>query len=54
MRAKELRWVVDGGACVRAWQDRNPLEPLLVKLASDFSDDQDLSDRLHKLYQVKL
>ena len=32
---------------------RNPLEPLLDKLARDFSDDQDLSDRLRKLYQVR-
>ncbi len=35
-------------------QDRNPLEPLLFRLASEFSDDQDLSDRLHKLYQVSV
>ena len=33
-------------------QVRNPLEPLLDRLARDFSDDQDLSDRLRKLYQV--
>ncbi len=33
-------------------QDRNPLEPLLFRLACDFSDDQDLSDRLQRLYQV--
>ena len=34
-------------------QARNPLEPLLVKLAREFSDSQDLSDRLQKLYQVR-
>jgi hypothetical protein len=37
----------------REQQMKNPLEPLLLKLARDFSDDQDLSDRLHKLYQVR-
>ena len=31
---------------------RNPLEPLLFQLAREFSDDQDLSDRLQRLYQV--
>ena len=30
----------------------NPLEPLLFRLAREFSDDQDLSDRLQKLYQA--
>ncbi len=39
-----------GIMCVQA---RSPLEPLLFRLAREFSDDQDLSDRLQRLYQVK-
>ena len=31
---------------------RNPLEPLLKKLSEDFTDDQDLSMRLRKLFKV--
>ena len=31
---------------------KNPLEPLLLKYAMDFSDDRDLSERLAKLYTV--
>ena len=34
-------------------QKHNPLEPLLFQLAREFSDDQDLSDRLQRLYQVR-
>ena len=33
-------------------QARSPLDPLLMQLARDFTDDQDLSDRLQKLYKV--
>jgi hypothetical protein len=33
-------------------QERSPLEPLLFRLACEFSDDQDLSDRLQRLYRV--
>ena len=33
-------------------QTRNPLEPLLLKLATEFSDSQDLSTMLQKLYQA--
>ncbi len=29
-----------------------PLEPLLLKIAKEFTDDDDLTDRLQKLYQV--
>ena len=36
----------------RNQQMKNPMEPLLIKLAMEFSDSQDLSDRLYKLYQV--
>jgi uncharacterized protein YecE (DUF72 family) len=36
----------------RAHESRNPLEPLLMQLAKEFTDDQDLSERLLKLYQV--
>ena len=32
---------------------KNPLEPLLLKYAMDFSDDRDLSERLTKLYKVE-
>ena len=38
----------------REQQMANPLEPLLFKLAREFSDSQDLSDRLHSLYEVRL
>ena len=37
----------------RDHQTRNPMEPLLMKLATEFSDSQDLSDRLGRLYQVR-
>ena len=33
-------------------QMRNPLEPLLLKLAREFTDSEDLTDRLYTLYQV--
>jgi ribosomal protein L16 Arg81 hydroxylase len=36
----------------REQQMRNPLESLLMKLAKEFSDSEDLSERLQKLYQV--
>ena len=36
----------------REQQTVNPLEPLLLKLGREFSDNQDLSDRLQTLYQV--
>ena len=36
----------------REQQVKNPLEPLLLKLTKEFSDDQDLSDRLQRLYEV--
>ena len=32
---------------------KNPLEPLLVKLAKEFSDSQDLSERLQAMYQAR-
>ncbi len=38
--------------CVRDRMERNPMEPLLIKLAREFTDNQDLSDRLLKLYKV--
>ncbi len=38
--------------CVRDRLERNPMEPLLIKLARDFTDSKDLSDRLSKLYKV--
>jgi pantoate kinase len=38
--------------CVRDRLERNPMEPLLIKLAREFTDSQDLSDRLLKLYKV--
>jgi hypothetical protein len=31
----------------------NPLEPLLLQLARDFTDNRDLSDRLHKIWTVR-
>ena len=31
---------------------RTPLDPLLHILARDYVDDNDLTDRLHKLFQV--
>ena len=37
----------------REQQMRNPLESLLLKIAKEFSDSQDLSERLQKLYQVR-
>ena len=36
----------------REQQMKNPLEPLLLKLAREFSDSEDLSDRLRCLYEV--
>ena len=39
-------------AFVRDRMELNPMEPLLIKLARDFTDSQDLSDRLLKLYKV--
>ena len=39
-------------ACVRDRLEHNPMEPLLIKLAREFTDSQDLSDRLLKLYKV--
>ncbi len=39
---------------VRNEVERNPMEPLLLKLARDFTDDQNLTDRLMKLYKVEL
>ena len=36
----------------KAQQMKNPLEPLLLKLAREFSDSQDLSDRLQDLYEA--
>ena len=39
-------------ACVRDRLERNPMEPLLIKLAREFTDSQDLSERLSKLYKV--
>jgi hypothetical protein len=39
-------------ACVLDKLERNPMEPLLIKLAREFTDNQDLSDRLFKLYKV--
>jgi hypothetical protein len=38
--------------CMRDRLERNPMEPLLIKLAREFTDSQDLSDRLLKLYKV--
>ncbi len=40
-------------SCVRDQTERNPMEPLLIKLAREFTDSQDLSDRLLKLYKVE-
>ncbi len=39
-------------AFVRDRLEHNPMEPLLIKLAREFTDSQDLSDRLLKLYKV--
>ena len=39
--------------CVRDRLERNPMEPLLIKLAREFTDSKDLSDRLSKLYKVR-
>ena len=38
----------------RERQMHGPLEPLLFKLARDFTDDEDLSERLQKLYQARV
>ncbi len=40
--------------CVRDRLERNPMEPLLIKLAREFTDSHDLSDRLLKLYKVAI
>ena len=37
----------------RERDNKNPLEPLLLKYAMDFSDNQDLSERLAKLFTVE-
>ena len=42
----------EADSCVRDRLERNPMEPLLIKLAREFTDSQDLSDRLLKLYKV--
>ncbi len=39
--------------CVRDRLERNPMEPLLIKLAREFTDSKDLSDRLSKLCKVR-
>ncbi len=39
-------------AAVRDRLERNPMEPLLIKLAREFTDSQDLSERISKLYKV--
>jgi hypothetical protein len=44
--------VLQSKALVLDRLERNPMEPLLIKLARDFTDSQDLSDRLLKLYHV--
>ena len=33
---------------------RNPLEPLLVKVACDFTDSADLTHRLQSIYRVRV
>ena len=38
----------------RRQETRNPLEPLLRRLARMYIDDADLSDRLSRLFQVKM
>ncbi len=44
--------LIQAQACVRDRLERNPMEPLLIKLAREFTDSQDLSDRLSKLFKV--
>ncbi len=44
--------LLEADLCVRDRLERNPMEPLLIKLAREFTDSQDLSDRLMKLYKV--
>lgn len=39
-------------AFMRDRLELNPMEPLLIKLAREFTDSRDLSDRLLKLYKV--
>ena len=39
-------------ACARPLY-RNPLEPLLKKLSEEFTDDQDLSVRLSRLFKAR-
>ena len=38
----------------RRQQTRNPLEPLLKKLAREFVDGADLSEKLRRLHEVSL
>ena len=38
----------------RRQETRNPLEPLLRRLAREYVDDADLSDRLSRLFQVNV
>ena len=35
-------------------EHRNPLDPLLKKLSEEFTDDQDLSVRLSKLFKASI
>lgn len=42
----------DGGTDT-ARDARNPLDPLLLRLTLDYTDGDDLSDRLAKLFQVQ-
>jgi hypothetical protein len=42
----------EADSCVRDRLERNPMEPLLIKVAREFTDSKDLSDRLMKLYKV--
>ena len=37
---------------MRGQQSQNPLEPLLLRLTRDFAGDDDLADRLDRLYQA--
>ena len=39
--------------CVCVCVCRNPMEPLLVKIARDFNDATDLTNRLQTLYRVR-
>ena len=43
-----------GRAAGRERDTKNPLEPLLLKFAKEFSDNQDLSERLATMYKVPL